>query len=1001
MVDPNLNRRQMLSPERPTKRQHRSSKDKKSKDKRISQKKANANAILEANRRMTPNAVHKMLYAEKYEEPLVVGLALCPEALQTNNNNNNNNNNETFVVCYMFDATMYASVLIYAKDHERLVRSSSKGTNSDSENYGAISQNRNCVVRVEGYITSTVNATATTYPHFQPFLCLTQLQSLELAIDATTSTTTSSSIDGPLCSFDQPWEVLKRSRQSLHTVVPSSSSKDKSKAPETSKIPGGTSGACLQTWLDLTETSDTTTTSTPPHCGGGQDGRRLDLQPCSQQPLHEQEFDSNYGLVQDFWRHHNAMQTLQDANVILSRSRSNSMDLNRRNTTSNKTAGGGDTPPDADAAVAAALTTASNNEMTPELLQQRLQQEGESSGASPGTVPQQHQHQQKPQHELYFSALKEFSQSQIDRQKASLTSNAGKATAKVAAQVVKQHKETHDQVMMVASHRCLRTATATGTPWITLANLLYWHKTLCGNGLHPNPGAFRTNTVKAGRTVFRPAAQVLKDLQESMLPSLLRLEDRLRLNKRNAHNTPKHEHESDDGEALGCLTLGAAVFFGLVDAHPFSDGNGRLARLLGNAALRALGLPFCVNWFATSAQRREYVLATLMTRRNLTLVYRGKEMDGDGDGKRLFLRDAMAAAGMFYPLVALLMDRIRKAIPDFVQLQHDKQLSQMEHDEAKAARRVRERAAAGSCLICFDDNPNIATLCCGKAVHLNCIAEWLSNNTTCPNCRGTLPKVKSRPERNTLQQFVENQMQSAVTRAMALDDLERDNDETENDMTMDDDDGTMSDDTTEDYEEGTTSDDTEVVLDPEGRVADQERRLEAAVRNLLNTGRRLGINVDNEDGDDSSTDSTDSSSEDDSESNGEINPRGQGRGRNAEETANEDGDETTNDDDAGDVERGSDNRTDNRNGEYTSHDDTTDDTEAAHDDDPDADTSIDETTDGDPASTGSSNNNYNSGIPAVFNCDHCSNRAAQECMNSCCGRCCVLHGQWECARHRG
>ena len=141
----------------------------------------------------------------------------------------------------------------------------------------------------------------------------------------------------------------------------------------------------------------------------------------------------------------------------------------------------------------------------------------------------------------------------------------------------------------------------------------------------------------------------------------------------------------------------------------FADGNGRLARLLGNGALRALGLPFCVNWFATPAQRREYVLATLMTRRNLTLVYRGRKdcldenISSENGGSyynsasiQEYMRDAMVAAGMYYPLVALLMDRIRKAIPEFVQLQHNKQLSQMEHEESKAARRVRERAAAGS-----------------------------------------------------------------------------------------------------------------------------------------------------------------------------------------------------------------------------------------------------------------------------------------------------------------
>ena len=55
-------------------------------------------------------------------------------------------------------------------------------------------------------------------------------------------------------------------------------------------------------------------------------------------------------------------------------------------------------------------------------------------------------------------------------------------------------------------------------------------------------------------------------------------------------------------------------------------------------------------------------------------------------------------------------------------------------------RNYRERAAFGQCVICFDDNPNIATLCCGQAVHLNCLADWLSQHQTCVVCRGYLPR---------------------------------------------------------------------------------------------------------------------------------------------------------------------------------------------------------------------------------------------------------------------
>jgi hypothetical protein len=32
-------------------------------------------------------------------------------------------------------------------------------------------------------------------------------------------------------------------------------------------------------------------------------------------------------------------------------------------------------------------------------------------------------------------------------------------------------------------------------------------------------------------------------------------------------------------------------------------------------------------------------------------------------------------------------------------------------------------------------------LCCGKSIHLNCLAEWLKSNSSCPQCRSNLPPL--------------------------------------------------------------------------------------------------------------------------------------------------------------------------------------------------------------------------------------------------------------------
>lgn len=93
--------------------------------------------------------------------------------------------------------------------------------------------------------------------------------------------------------------------------------------------------------------------------------------------------------------------------------------------------------------------------------------------------------------------------------------------------------------------------------------------------------------------------------------------------------------------------------------------------------------------------------------------------------------------------MCLLADRFARAYTEFRREEEDKASLVTEETEARAARSARERAAEGDCIICFSEKPNIATLCCGKAVHLNCIAEWLGSNTSCPQCRATIPRLQT------------------------------------------------------------------------------------------------------------------------------------------------------------------------------------------------------------------------------------------------------------------
>ena len=385
-----------------------------------------------------------------------------------------------------------------------------------------------------------------------------------------------------------------------------------------------------------------------------------------------------------------------------------------------------------------------------------------------------------------------------------------------------------------------------------------------------------------------------------------------------------------------------------------------------------MGLPFCINWFATPSQRRDYVLAILMTQRNLNLEFRGSSSDDDDDNaacreKALLMRSVVRAAGLFYPLVTLLMDRVRKAIPELLELQHQRQLSAMEHAEAVAARCVRERAAAGSCLICCDDHPNILTICCGKAVHLNCIAEWLSSNSSCPNCRGTLPILPKRPsKRNT---------------SSSSSDSDDDGDSTMDfDTTsgMEDDGSTTGSLTSEEIadriiaslrEANVLHSDNDDENDT-GSVSDDNTT--TVVVHVHHGGNHDDDNDEDDDDDDTTddtttvvvanTDNANSEEEDDEEAD---TTSVQGEGEEEEEVDDNNSATATVEGDGGDE---NDTSSDPGNG------------------------------DGEDAASTASNNHHQERLPIV-RCRTCRNRAAQECTNECCGKCCLTLGEWECPRH--
>ena len=548
----------------------------------------------------------------------------------------------------------------------------------------------------------------------------------------------------------------------------------------------------------------------------------------------------------------------------------------------------------------------------------------------------------------YNAALKEFSASQFDRQRASLVSNSGRETADRAEMVIEQFRETLECSLGNDEASSL-----------TIPLLCGWHSKLL-KGLHADAGKIRSRTVRAGHTFFTPPSKIQSEL-EALCKCLESLQVRLSVprsapsSSRSASSSTRGDKQSKD-EAVQALTYVAAAMFGCVDAHPFSDGNGRLCRIVANWALkRVANVPFPINLFATPAQRADFMTAIQQTRCNFSLR-------AQGGASRDEILKAFQGTGAFLPLVRLLMDRLARAVDECLRVWEEKSGLAAEQDEARIARRAREKAAEGTCLICFEEKPNIATLCCGKAVHLNCIAEWLGGNNSCPACRTEMPKITGK-----------------VVRAAADAGLEI---RRMTDTEFDDDDEDTSD-TIEDDDEGSTTGSTSSTSSSDDHIRTLAAQIQRRIgqQQGVDLGDRLGFQIarrlfrsmtrdrhlnqetsetTEEDDENGTTSSTTGEEDEDGTAEDETN---QGGDNSAEAIAGHEGDTTEVGDTTNDVEESTE----------TTGDDTTEPSTPA------------------PAQASSSGR--------YCGASHCRNRPAIDCTNMLCGRCCVLTGTFFCQRH--
>ena len=538
--------------------------------------------------------------------------------------------------------------------------------------------------------------------------------------------------------------------------------------------------------------------------------------------------------------------------------------------------------------------------------------------------------QPTPEHTVqnYSNSVREFASSQLDRQKASLVSNAGREAADRATLITRQYNSTLEQALKHESTSIQRPKDI-----LSSARLLEWHSILLKD-LHTEAGQIRTKTVRAGNTVFTRPKDIMSEM-DKFCRSMTKLQELLQING-GGSGAAKSPHSSIGTNAWQVVLFAAVAMYGIVDIHPFADGNGRMSRIVANWALKSF--PFTINLFATPAQRAEYILALETTRHLLSLT---NEKKTHGSVSSHDILQITKSIGIFGPLVRLLMDRVGRAVVEFNRVWQDKLGLAAEALECKAARQARERAKEGTCLICLEEGPNIATLCCGNAVHLNCIAEWLSGKNSCPNCRSEMPSISGR-----------------IVRAARNAESER---------FLNDDEARMG-----------------AVLSP-SRTRRMRRRYfqnaqDVIVSLLSNYSPYENTTTETaEDGYDSAQDTTANAGAEDDDERGAQNRMAMEEDDEASDSSSSDGDEE----------------------DYSIEYDSSD-ASAAGSAEPERQRGIQAD---DSASSTEDHPDANAAIASTLRvhsfCDalYCRNRPAIDCTNNLCGRCCILGGEFHCPRH--
>mmetsp|Transcript_52260 Transcript_52260/g.126302 ORF Transcript_52260/g.126302 Transcript_52260/m.126302 type:complete len:1212 (-) Transcript_52260:2307-5942(-) len=253
--------------------------------------------------------------------------------------------------------------------------------------------------------------------------------------------------------------------------------------------------------------------------------------------------------------------------------------------------------------------------------------------------------------------------------------------------------------------------------------LLRWHAWLAGDGLYPEAGAFRTSANSCSPDCILDQVSDFCDTLENSWLSFLK---------------------GRSYDCAGITTFAVVSMLNFYRCAPFEHGNANLSKVVFQWCLRRAGFPFCVH-FVERAEAMSVLDSFKAACEFLSIVPCGIVSNTD-------ISAVSRLAGTIDVLIESTIENMAQSIDSFSVAVSKKAACASDVTEARIVRKAREQASESTCIICFDESPNIATLCCGKPVHFHCMGEWLkrSSNSSCPQCRSHIQSCTTRARSTNL-----------------------------------------------------------------------------------------------------------------------------------------------------------------------------------------------------------------------------------------------------------